>query len=97
MGRPRVLMACSRCDQHMRKRLQVTLDENEWQEIADLARREGLSTAQWVRQALRDARGYRAGGDASTKLEVIRAAAEQGFPTAGIGQVLDEIERGYRG
>lgn len=80
----------------MSKRLQVVLDEKEWKDIASAARRRGLSLSEWVRQVLREARRRDATGDMGTKLEVIRAASKNSFPTADIDQMLDEIEQGYR-
>lgn len=46
---------------------------------------------EWVRQALRAAPE----GDPKKKLAAVRAAARHEFPTADIGQMLAEIERGY--
>lgn len=79
----------------MSKRLQVLLDEPEWREIQRMARASRMTVAEWVRQALRAARARTPGSDAGKKLDVIRAAARQTFQTADIGQMLDEIERGY--
>lgn len=79
----------------MSKRLQVLLDEVELAEIRKTARRNRMTTAEWVRQALRAARRREPGGDAKKKLDVVRAAAAHAFPTADIGQMLAEIERGY--
>jgi hypothetical protein len=79
----------------MSKRLQVILDDAELAEIQRAARRQRLSTAQWVRQALRAARRSEPRIDAKKKLEVVRAAARHAFPTADIDQMLREIERGY--
>jgi hypothetical protein len=56
-------------------------------EIQKLAKRERLSVGEWVRQALRQAREAR---------PVNTRAVQYSFPTADIGQMLDEIERGYR-
>jgi hypothetical protein len=79
----------------MSKRLQVLLEESELAEIRKLARRQRLTTAAWVRQALRAARRAEPGGDAKRKLAVVRAAVGHAFPTADIDQMLNEIERGY--
>ena len=79
----------------MSKRLQVLLEESELAEIRKLARRQRLSTAAWVRQALRAARRGEPGADAKKKLAVVRAAVAHAFPTADINQMLNEIERGY--
>ena len=56
-----------------------------------------MTTAEWVRQALRAVRRTEPQGDARRKLEVVRAAARHEFPTADIDRMLDEIERGYTG
>jgi hypothetical protein len=80
----------------MSKRLQVLFDEAELSEIQETARRQKMTTAEWVRQAVRIARREAPGGDAQKRLEVIRAAARHDFPTADIDEMLAEIERGYR-
>jgi hypothetical protein len=79
----------------MSKRLQVLFEDAELSEIRKLARRRGMTTAEWVRQALRLARRGEPGRDGKRKLEVVRAAVGHRFPTADIDQMLVEIERGY--
>jgi hypothetical protein len=81
----------------MTKRLQVLLEDPEWREIQRAARGQRLMIAEWVRQALRAARKKQPKGDLDRKLGAVRAAARHSFPTGDIEQVLDEIERGYRG
>jgi len=81
----------------MSKRLQVILDEAELREIQRIARRQRLTVAEWVRQALRVARRRAPGGDATRKLEAVRAAVRHSFPTAGVEEMLADIERGYSG
>jgi hypothetical protein len=81
----------------MSQRLQVLLDESELAEIRKVARRHRLTTAAWVRQALRAARRAEPGADAKKKLAVVRAAARHRFPTADIDRMLAEIEQGYLG
>ncbi len=80
----------------MSRRLQVILDDIEWRDIGEVARRHGLSVSEWVRRVLREARRREPEGDVGKKLDVIRAASKNSFPTADIDQMLDEIERGYR-
>ena len=80
----------------MTKRLQVLLEEKEFREIRDTARRNGTSVADWVRQALRAARAKES-RSASEKLAALDRATRHSFPTADINHMLDEIERGYRG
>lgn len=79
----------------MSKRLQVILDDAELLEIQRAAKRQRLTTAEWVRQALRAARRAAPRTDAKKKLDVVRAAARHAFPTADIDDMLHEIERGY--
>lgn len=81
----------------MTQRLQVLLDEEEFDEIRRIARRHRMTVAEWVRQALRAARSDEPETDPQRKLAVVREAAQGSFPTADIHVMLDEIERGYRG
>lgn len=79
----------------MAKRLQVILQDPDYKEIQRMARSRRMSLAEWVRQALERARRQEPLGDVRKKLEVIRAAARNNFPTADIGDMLAEIETGY--
>jgi hypothetical protein len=79
----------------MSKRLQVLLDDHEFEAIRDVALREGLTMSEWVRQLLRAAWRDRPAGDKARKLAAVRAAARHSFPTADIDQMLAEIEQGY--
>ncbi len=79
----------------MSKRLQVLLDEAEFDELRDAARREGVPVSEWVRRALRETRRRQPRGDIERKLRVVREAARHEFPTADIEQMLAEIEQGY--
>ena len=79
----------------MSKRLQIRLEEWELKEIQRIARGQQITVAEWVRQALRNARQREPLGDAGRKLEAVRAAALHSYPTANIDQMLVEIERGY--
>lgn len=80
----------------MSKRLQVLLPDTEMDEIRRLARRERVTVGAWVRHVLREARSRQPVHDMQTKLRAVRKAARHSFPTADIGQMLEEIERGYR-
>jgi hypothetical protein len=79
----------------MSKRLQVLLDEAELREVQKAARRERVTTAEWVRRALRSARRAQPLTDAGRKLHVVRVAARHAFPAPDVDQMLAEIERGY--
>ena len=81
----------------MSKRLQVILDEAEFREIQRVAKAKRMTVAEWVRQVLRAARTAEPRDDLGRKLDAVRAAAQQAFPTADIDQMLAEIERGYEG
>jgi hypothetical protein len=78
----------------MAKRLQVILQDPEYREIQRIAKARRMSIAEWVRQALSAARRYEPLGDTGKKLDVIREAARQEFPTADIEEMLAQIERG---
>lgn len=76
----------------MRQRPQVPLAEFILAEICRIARRHKVTTAAWVRQALRAARQAEPASDSRQKLVVIRATARHRFPTADIDQMLAEID-----
>ena len=81
----------------MSKRLQVLIPDREMSDIQRLAKREGLTVGEWVRRTLHEARMNRPGIEPETKLKSVRRAVTYSFPTADVGQMLNEIERGYRG
>lgn len=71
------------------------MDDDELQSIQRLARRERVTTAEWVRQRLREAQEARARPDIATKLAAIQRASTLRAPAPDIEQMLAEIERGY--
>jgi hypothetical protein len=71
------------------------MDDEELQEIQESARRERVTTAEWVRQRLREARERQGRPDIAAKLAAVQAAYRQQGPTGDIEQMLSEIERGY--
>ena len=73
----------------MVKRLQVLLDEEEYLEIQRYARRQQLTVAEWVRQALRKAKSGLP-GIVDVKLRAIANASRHQFPTADIEDMLRE-------
>lgn len=77
----------------MTKRLQVLFEDDEYQQIQDFAARERMTVAEWVRQALRLARRQHR-RDTQAKLEGIREAARNDYPTGDIDQMLEDIARG---
>ncbi|HEX6138457.1 MAG TPA: hypothetical protein VF059_12425 [Casimicrobiaceae bacterium] len=56
-----------------------------------------MTTAEWVRQALRAARRARPGASASRKLAVVRKATRHAFRAPDLDRMLAEIEQGYLG
>ena len=78
----------------MTKRLQVLLDEDEYREIQEAARRRCLSVSEWVRQSLRTARYDRPRVTKEEKLRAINDAYGRNYPTADIDVMLAEIEAG---
>jgi hypothetical protein len=79
----------------MAKRLQVILQDRDYREIRRAARARRMSIAEWVRQALAQARRQEPLTDIDKKLAIIREAARHNGPTADIDVMLEEIERGY--
>lgn len=82
---------------YMTQRLQVLLEEDEFEEIRRIAKRHRMTVAEWVRQALRVARADEPYAEPKRKLAVLRESARGDYPTADIDQMLAEIERGQLG
>lgn len=78
----------------MTTRLQVLLEDDEIAEIRRVAKRQRMTVAEWVRQALRKARRDEPATDPCRKLAAVREAARGAYPTADIQQMLGEIEGG---
>ncbi len=78
----------------MTQRLQVLLDDSEFDDIRRIARRHHMTVAEWVRQALRAARRDEPGAEPQRKLLVLRESVRHAYPTADIDQMLTEIEGG---
>ena len=79
----------------MSKRLQVLLDDAEYQQLEEFARQDRMTVSEWVRRALRQAGEREPSVEAGRKLEAVRAAVQYEYPTADIGQMIREIEQGY--
>ena len=78
----------------MTQRLQVLLDDEEFEEIRRVAERERMTVAEWVRQALQAAR-QTAAADPCRKLAVVREAARGAYPVGDLPSMLREIESGW--
>jgi len=79
------------------QRLQVLLDDSEFDEIREIARRHRLTVAEWVRQALRLARREEPRYGLEQKLSVLREATLHAYPAGEIDEILSDIERGRSG
>jgi len=75
--------------------MQVLIEDADYRRFQRLARRRGMSLAEWVRQVLRSASRREPSGDRDKKFAAVRDGAAHQFPTADIDQMLDEIARGY--
>ena len=78
----------------MTKRLQVLFDDDEYRAIQTTARKERVTVAEWVRQALRVAQN-RHSLDREAKLHAIAMATQHQFPSSDIDQMLTEISEGF--
>ena len=70
----------------MAKRLQVLLDEEEYSEIQAVARRQRMTLAEWVRQALRKAKADDP-ATVETKLRAIADISASSKGTSGGGSM----------
>jgi len=77
----------------MTKRLQVLFEDDEYRLIQMTARRERVTVAEWVRQALRTAQKNRS-LSLEEKMRAISLANQHQFPTSDIDQMLSEIADG---
>lgn len=71
------------------------MGEREYREIREAADRRRMSVSEWVRQTLREARESEPIEDPGRKLEAVRAASRNEYPTADMPRMLREIEAGY--
>jgi hypothetical protein len=78
----------------MSKRLQVLMDDEELERIQGTAELEGMTVADWVRQALKRALQERPERARDLKIAAVRAGIGHSFPTSDIDQMLIEIDRG---
>lgn len=81
----------------MSTRLQVLLDDAEFDAIRQVAEVRHQTVSDWVREALRAARSVYPTSDAGRKIQAVREAASHHYPTADIDPMLRQIESGYSG
>jgi hypothetical protein len=80
----------------MRHSLKIRLEDSEIEEIREIARRKDMTVDEWIRWVLVEARKLHPDPVTGDKLRAVQAAAKHEFPIGDIGQVLREIEQGYR-
>jgi hypothetical protein len=80
----------------MSKRLQVILDDDEMKAIVALARTRKMTVSSWVRATLREARSRHPQIAGDRKIQAVRAATRNAFPTSDMDRMLTEIESGYQ-
>ncbi|MEY3137349.1 MAG: hypothetical protein RL580_1081 [Pseudomonadota bacterium] len=80
---------------YMTKRLQVLFEDGEYAALQAAAASRGMTVAEWVRQALAEARRDASTADVDRKLAAIRAAVRHAAPTGSIERLTADIERGY--
>lgn len=79
----------------MTKRLQVLFDDSDYAALQAAAASQGMTVAEWVRQALMAARRASSTLDADRKLAAIRHAVRHTAPTGSVDRLIGETERGY--
>jgi hypothetical protein len=79
----------------MSKRLQVVLDDAEFDALREVARQDGVTLSEWVRRSLHQARRSGSLGDVEPRLAAVRSAMRHTFPAGEIEPMLAEIEQGY--
>ena len=79
----------------MSKRLQVTLDDREFERFKRLALEEQVSLAEWVRRILNRHALRRSNKPAVDKLRALHDALGHNSPSMSIEQMNAEIEQGY--
>ena len=80
----------------MSKRLQVLFDEEELSELQEIARQNHMTLAEWVRQALREARTQHSVRGSAQKRQAVREAIKHDFPVTDIDELIEQIEQGYQ-
>jgi hypothetical protein len=81
----------------MTKRLQVLLEDAEYEALQAAAAARGVSVAAWVRRALVAARRRESSGDVDRKLDAIRTAVRHTGPTGQVERLGADLERAYLG
>ncbi len=78
----------------MSKRLQIILPDDEYEAVADAARRQGKPVASVVRESLRRTLAEGTEMDPAERIAAVLRFARFSGPTGEIEQILAEIEEG---
>jgi hypothetical protein len=79
----------------MTKRLQVLMEESEFELVREVARRHRVSVGEWVRQAIRSSCFELSSRPAEARIRAVQEALLHSFPTGDVDQMNREIEIGY--
>ena len=77
----------------MSKRVQVTMDEEDYKLLQRFARGQGTTVAGWARQAIRDALEAKS-KTVEAKLQAVERAYSHRHPSGDIEDILRQIEEG---
>ena len=75
----------------------MLLEDSEYRALQRIARAQGMSISQWVREALKASLRREPSKSIPSKLRAIRKAALYEFPSGAIDRMLEQIESGYQG
>ena len=75
--------------------MQVLLDPAEARQMRRVARLQGMTLSEWVRQTLRAACRRLPGSSAAQKTSRLRASLGHAFPVSDIETMLSEIAQGH--
>ena len=83
----------------MNKKIQISIDETQYLEIQEFARKDGMAVDDWIAKAaikVIDDRRKRIEDRLRAVNETIEKASQYNIPAPDIEVMLEEIEAGYR-
>ena len=83
----------------MNKKIQISIDETQYLEIQEFARKDGMAVDDWIAKAaikVKDDRRKRIEDRLRAVNETIEKASQYNIPAPDIEVMLEEIEAGYR-
>ena len=83
----------------MNKQIKISIDETQYLEIQEFARKDGMAVDEWIADAaikVKDDRRKAIEDKLRAVHETIEKASQYNFPAPDIEVMLEEIEAGYR-